>query len=52
MSKKFIYIILFLLFIGLVVKGNYVRGYNGLLIMMIGTAGILSELYMYNRKYR
>lgn len=50
--KKLIYAIVFFLSIFLVVKGNTMTGYTGLGIMFIGLAGILSELYLYNKRYQ
>ena len=52
MVKKIIYILVFLVSIILVVKGNRVHGYNGLLMMILGLAGLLGELYSYNKKYQ
>ncbi|CDG03090.1 DUF6903 family protein [Clostridium chauvoei] len=50
--KKLIYAIVFFLSIFLVVKGNTMAGYAGLGVMFIGLAGILSELYLYNKRYQ
>ena len=45
MVKKIIYILIFIISIILVIKGNTISGYNGLLIIFIGLAGLLAELY-------
>lgn len=50
--KKLIYIVIFLISIFLVVKGRDVNNYIGLLMMLIGLAGILSEVYLYNKQYQ
>ena len=52
MVKKIIYILVFIISMILVIKGNTIHGYNGLLIMFIGLAGLLAELYSYNKKYQ
>ena len=52
MVKKIIYILVFLVSIILVIKGNSVNGYNGLLMMHLGLSGLLGELYSYNKKYQ
>ena len=52
MLKKIFYIILFLISLGLVIKGNTITGYNGIVIMVIGLVGLLTELYMYNKQYQ
>ena len=52
MIKKIIYILIFILAIFLVIKGNTIQGYKGLSIMFIGLACLLAELYSYNRKYQ
>lgn len=52
MIKKLLYSVVFILSIILVIKGKSINGYKGLLVMMIGLLGILSELYLYNRKYQ
>ncbi|MEN8079247.1 hypothetical protein ABFP60_20005 [Clostridioides difficile] len=52
MVKKIIYVLVFIISMMLVIKGNTVNGYNGLIMMFIGLAGLLIELYSYNRKYQ
>ncbi len=52
MVKKIIYILVFIISIILVIKGNTIHGYNGLIIMFIGLSGLLAELYSYNKKYQ
>lgn len=52
MSKKIVCVFGFIISILLVIKGNSVNGYNGLIIMFIGLTGLLIELYSYNRKYQ
>lgn len=52
MRKKIIYIVIFIISIILVIKGNSITGYGGLSIMALGLAGLLSELYSYNKKYQ
>ena len=52
MVKKIIYAIIFIISFMLVVKGKTIDGYAGLGAMFIGLAGILSEIYLYNRKYQ
>lgn len=41
----------FILSIFLIIKGQPIKGYYGLLIMVIGLVGLLVELYLYNKKY-
>lgn len=52
MLKKILYVILFIISLGLVIKGNTIPGYSGLAVMTIGLAGLLTELYMYNKQYQ
>jgi uncharacterized membrane protein len=40
-----------ILSIFLVIKGQSIKGYFGLSIMLVGLAGLLLELYLYNKKY-
>jgi multisubunit Na+/H+ antiporter MnhC subunit len=42
--------VFFVLSIYLVAKGQSIKSYFGLTIMLIGLFGILFELYLYNRK--
>lgn len=50
--KKIINIILFIIFLGMVIKGNDVIGYKGIGIMIVGLMGLLSQLYLYNKQYQ
>lgn len=52
MLKNVILTILFFVSAFLVIKGNSIPGYTGLAIMLIGMAGVISELYIYNKKYQ
>lgn len=52
MIKKLVYLVIFIVSLVLVVKGNRVPDYKGLIMMFIGAAGLLSELYIYNRRYQ
>jgi hypothetical protein len=52
--NKFKILIMFLfciLSIFLVIKGQSIKSALGLLIMLIGLAGLLLELFIYNKKY-
>ncbi|MCI6584611.1 MAG: hypothetical protein SPK50_05325 [Mobiluncus porci] len=44
--------VMYLLCIGLVVYGNTIPGWKGLGIMLLGLAGILIMLYLYNRRHK
>lgn len=52
MLKSIILTILFFVSLFLVIKGNSISGYTGLIMMFIGMAGVISELYIYNKKYQ
>ncbi|GAB6168896.1 hypothetical protein JCM1393_13560 [Clostridium carnis] len=52
MGKKLIYGILFLVSMFLVIKGNSMVGYSGIAIMLLGMAGLIAELYIYNKRYQ
>lgn len=52
MLKNIILTILLFVSWFLVIKGNSIAGYTGLAIMFIGMAGVISELYIYNKKYQ
>jgi len=52
MIKKLLYTVVFILSMVLVIKGKSINGYMGLSVMMIGLIGILSELYLYNKRYQ
>lgn len=49
--KVLIMILVFCLSSFLVVKGQSIKSYFGLLMMLIGLTGFLLELYVYNKKY-
>ena len=49
---RLIYIIVFIGSMGLIVTGLRNIGPSGLLLMLIGLAGILALLYLYNRKFQ
>lgn len=52
MLKNIILTALFFVSLFLVIKGNSITGYAGLTMMLIGMAGVISELYIYNKKYQ
>lgn len=52
MIKKLIYLVIFIVSMTLVIKGNRVPDYKGIVMMFIGAAGLLSELYIYNKGYQ
>ncbi|MCR1951979.1 MULTISPECIES: hypothetical protein [unclassified Clostridium] len=52
MIKNIILTVIFFLSMFLVIKGNSINGYLGLLFMFIGMAGVIGELYIYNKKYQ
>ncbi len=52
MIKKLLYVVIFLVSLFLVVKGNRVPDYKGLVMMLLGVGGLLSELYIYNKGYQ
>lgn len=52
MLKKIVMFIAFIIFMFLVVKGNSIVGYSGLSMIIIGLIGVVSELYIYNKKYQ
>lgn len=52
MIKKLFYVVLFLVSLFLVVKGSKVEDYKGLFMMLLGVAGLLSELHIYNKGYQ
>lgn len=49
---KLLYLLVFIISIVLVTSGQRNVGPVGLLIMLIGLAGILLLLYLYNKKYQ
>lgn len=50
--KKIIHAILFVIFLGLIINGNTIMGYKGIGVMLVGLAGLLSQLYLYNKQYQ
>ena len=48
--KKIIHTILFIVFLIMIIKGNTIIGYKGIGVMMVGLSGLLSQLYLYNKK--
>ena len=52
MLKNIILTILFFISLFLVAKGNTILGYNGLVIMLFGMSGVISGLYIYNKRYQ
>lgn len=52
MAKKIIALIVFLVAMIMVIKGNTIAGYKGIAIMLVGLTGLLTELYLYNKKYQ
>lgn len=49
--KAFIMLLIFILSVFLIVKGQIIKGYFGLLIMLVGLIGLVLNLYIYNKKY-
>ena len=49
--KKIIHAILFV-FLGLIINGNTIMGYKGIGVMLVGLAGLLSQLYLYNKQHQ
>ncbi|MBO3091266.1 hypothetical protein J5F27_04940 [Schleiferilactobacillus harbinensis] len=45
-------VVLFILFMALVIGGQRHIGYAGLGVMLIGLAGLLAQLWLYNRQYQ
>lgn len=45
-------IVLFLVFCGMVIFGQRQSSYGNLVMMLVGLAGLIGLLYLYNRKYR
>lgn len=45
-------IIAYIVCVILAIYGNTIEGWRGLGIMMIGLVGILTMLYLYNRRHR
>ncbi len=49
---RVINIILFVAFLTMIIVGQKQTGYGNLLMMLGGLVGLLSLLYLYNKKYR
>lgn len=49
---RFLYFIIFIVSMVLITSGQRDIGPGGLIIMLIGLAGILLLLYLYNKKYQ
>ncbi|WMC94053.1 DUF6903 family protein [Kineothrix sp. MB12-C1] len=49
---RVINIILFVTFLTMIIVGQKQTGYGNLLMMLGGLVGLLSLLYLYNKKYR
>lgn len=49
---KLLYLLVFIVSMALIITGQRNIGPTGLLIMIIGLAGILSLLYLYNKKFQ
>lgn len=49
---RLLYLLIFIVSIVLIVTGQRNIGYTGLLTMLVGIAGILVLLYLYNKKYQ
>jgi hypothetical protein len=49
--KAFIMLLIFILSVILIIKGQIIKSYFGLLIMLVGLVGLILDLYLYNKKY-
>lgn len=49
--KTLTMILVFCLSVFLIIKGQSIKSGSGLLMMIIGLAGLLLELFIYNKKY-
>jgi hypothetical protein len=49
--KAFVIAFFSIFSVALVIKGQSIKSYYGLLIMMIGLSGLLTLLYLYNRRH-
>ncbi len=49
---RLLYLLVFIVSIVLIVTGQHNIGPAGLLTMLVGLAGILVLLYLYNKKYQ
>jgi hypothetical protein len=49
--KIIIMILVFVLSVFLIIKGQSIKSHFGLLMMLTGLIGLLLELFIYNKKY-
>ncbi|MCI9400228.1 MAG: hypothetical protein HFJ07_10535 [Lachnospiraceae bacterium] len=49
---RLLYLLIFIVSMALIITGQRKIGPKSLLIMLVGLAGILLLLYLYNRKYQ
>ena len=49
---QLLYLLIFIVSMALIITGQRKIGPESLLIMLVGLAGILLLLYLYNRKYQ
>jgi hypothetical protein len=49
--KTLCMLVLYVIAVFLVIKGQILQGYYGLLMMLVGISMLLVELYLYNKKY-
>lgn len=52
MVAVFIKIVVFLLSLGAVIVGHKTVGWDGFLIQCLGLVGLLTLLFLYNRKFK
>lgn len=50
-TKGIIAALFFVISLYLIIKGQTINDLTGVAMMMIGLAGLLVELYLYNKKY-
>lgn len=50
--KNIIMGVLFFVFLGMIIIGQKTVGLSNLGLELLGLAGLLGELYIYNRKYK
>lgn len=49
--KWVLYLVVFIISMGLIAVGQRTTGFGYLLLMCVGLAGVLLLLYLYNKKY-
>lgn len=49
--RNVLYLVIFLVSMGLIAVGQRTTGAGHLLVMFVGLGGVLLLLYLYNRKY-